>query len=239
VYPSAHSRASSPRFHPLSSIPQRQIHGHAGAGGAEACLSLALTGWSRTRTAYMLYASTLLTEKKTSSYNLQVHVCLVSPFCSLPCCSIDWRSPTCLIVACRSIRARPCNNQTWQSAACYITKETGRKQREKTVTVMLTYQAEGFITPNNYLQNIHTVQCMSSFLWTSWFTAGSDHNKAMAPFQIQESNVSKLTSGLGRLFFYQMVQEAIWVCSPECSDWQATLSCLIWFGWVRQPSSVE
>jgi len=42
---------------------------------------------------------------------------------------------------------------------------------------MLTYQAERFITPNNYLQNIHTVQCMSSFLWTNRFTAGSHHNK--------------------------------------------------------------
>lgn len=111
VYPSAHSRVSSPRFHPLSSKPQRQIHGHAGVGGAAACLSLALSGWSRTRTAYMLYASTLLTEtRETSSYNLQVYVCssLVSPFCSLPCCSTDERSPTCLIVACRSIHGRPC-----------------------------------------------------------------------------------------------------------------------------------
>lgn len=28
-------------------------------------------------------------------------------------------------------------------------------------------------------------------------------------------------------FFHQMAQEAIWVCNPECSDWQATLSCLM------------
>jgi hypothetical protein len=44
--------------------------------------------------------------------------------------------------------------------------------------VMLTVlQGELFIVFNNYLQDIHTAQCMSGFLWTRRFTAGFHHNK--------------------------------------------------------------
>lgn len=51
-------------------------------------------------------------------------------------------------------------------------------RKEETVAVMLTeLQSELSIVSNNYLQDIHTAQCMSGFLWTRRFTASLHHNK--------------------------------------------------------------
>lgn len=85
-------------------------------------------------TQKMLYASTLLwaIEKQvaTSCRCMPTHLSHLSIF---PHVVVETRkrSPPCLIVACKSIHARACNNQTWWSASCYITKEIGRKERRK------------------------------------------------------------------------------------------------------------
>jgi hypothetical protein len=130
MYLCGHSSVSFPSFHPLCSKPQRRIHDHTDVGGAVACLLLTLAARSRTR-ADVICLNSATETRETSSYRcMPVHLSHLSMFAHVVV-ETRKRSPPCLIVACRRIHARACNNQTWRSAACYLNKEMGWRGRRK------------------------------------------------------------------------------------------------------------